>query len=254
VIDDWVEACALRGLRVTSALSWHTLEPYLAHDKKQSELGLGWVLLDGPGLPVTEVRVPMSVVAGLWESHLYEPAAGVPALAAANGSTTAVVASARPPRVLVLFGVNLGQLGVRDTGHYGSLTLAELVAKIVGWGAGLGMHVECRQTDSLERFVAALHEARTSYDAVIVNPGAWTHHERALHDAIEPLAIPVVEYHLSDIGAREDWRHVSVLDGVVDHVVSGEGAEGARNALQLVANQLADANAPHVQVDGLPNR
>ncbi|MBC7643760.1 MAG: type II 3-dehydroquinate dehydratase, partial [Thermoleophilia bacterium] len=131
----------------------------------------------------------------------------------------------------------------------------EREANIVGGPAELGLHAECRQTDSLERFVAALHEARTAYDAVIVNPGAWTHHERALHDAIEPLTIPVVEYHLSDVGAREPWRHVSVLDGVVSHVVSGEGAEGARRALLLIANELAVADVPSPSVvDAQPNR
>ena len=137
-----------------------------------------------------------------------------------------------------LFGINLGQLGVRESEHYGTQTLPELVHDIEAWAAGEGLIADCRQTDSLERFVHALHEARLKHHAVVVNPGAWTHHELAIHDALAPLSVPRVEVHLSDIDAREDWRATSVIRPAIDHVVSGQGAEGYRHALRWIAAQL----------------
>jgi 3-dehydroquinate dehydratase-2 len=147
-------------------------------------------------------------------------------------------ASLRHPRVLVLFGVNLGELGQREAEHYGTQTLPELVRDIEAWAADHGLVADCRQTDSLERFIHALHEARLRHHAVIVNPGAWTHHELAIHDALAPLDLPCVEIHLSDIEAREAWRHTSVIRPAVDYVITGQGGEGYRDALRWVREQL----------------
>jgi 3-dehydroquinate synthetase/3-dehydroquinate dehydratase/shikimate kinase len=236
VVDD-VEALARAGgIALTSPVPFAELEPFLAHDKKRSSGGIGWVLLAAPGEPVTEVPLAIADVAAVWERVVLDTAAADDA-APAQGSRAG--AHARP-RVLALFGINLGELGLRDASHYGSGTLADLVASIGGWGSELGLDVECRQTDSLERFDDALRAVRAgAFDAVLVNPGAWTHHERALHDAIESIAAPVVEVHLTDIAAREEWRTVSVIAPVVDHAVSGEGPEGYRTALTWVAQQLA---------------
>ncbi|MCW2923386.1 MAG: 3-dehydroquinate synthase [Thermoleophilia bacterium] len=232
-VETWRELCAQLGIVTSSPLSWDELEPFLALDKKRDSRGLGWVLLEGVGEPVTGVRLPVEAARRVWDECIRvgegdRPGEGAPV----------ETASPRHPRVLVLFGVNLGQLGVRDAAHYGAQTLPELVHDVEMWAAAEGLVADCRQTDSLERFVHALHEARLRHHAVIVNPGAWTHHELAIHDALEPLSVPRVEVHLSDVDAREEWRRTSVIRPVVDHVVSGRGADGYRDALRWIATRL----------------
>ena len=111
-------------------------------------------------------------------------------------------------RVYVLHGVNLDMLGRRDPAHYGSLTLPELEGRIGEWAGELGLEAVCRQTNSEGEYVEWLHEALDHADAVIVNPGAWTHYSYAIRDALELLEAPVVEVHLSDVDAREEWRRI----------------------------------------------
>ncbi|MCW2949630.1 MAG: aroB, partial [Thermoleophilia bacterium] len=234
--DEWRSLCMSMGVVVSSTLAWEQLEPFLALDKKRDEGGINWVLVAGIGQPVTEVRLPVEAARRVWEEHIHV----APSDAVGDESRPIEAASLRHPRVLVLFGVNLGELGVRDAAQYGTQTLPELVHDIESWASAEGLVADCRQTDSLERFVHALHEARIRHHAVIVNPGAWTHTEYALHDALEPLAaLPRVEVHLSDVAARpEEWRHTSVIRPVVDHVVSGRGADGYRDALRWVRAEL----------------
>jgi shikimate kinase/3-dehydroquinate synthase len=236
LVDRWNDLCMRMGIVTTSPLAWEELEPFLQLDKKRDRHGIGWVLVEDVGRPVTGVRLPVAAAQRVWEEH-------VRVAVDADGVVTEA-ASLRHPRVLVLFGVNLGQLGVREAEHYGTRTLPELVRDIESWASAEGLVADCRQTDSLERFVHALHEARMRHHAVIVNPGAWTHHERAIHDALAPLDMPRVEIHLSDVDARaaaseaEAWRATSVVRPVVDHVVSGQGAEGYRDALRWVRARL----------------
>lgn len=214
------------GLPTTSNVPWTRIEPLLVHDKKRTASGIGWVLLRGVGDPVTDVPVDIAVVERVWNEHVFRPGA------------EAVRHPNEQRRVLVLFGANLGELGHRDPRQYGSERLAVLVNYIEEWAVERGLIAECRQTDSLERFLGALHGAGGAYDAIIVNPGAWTHYERALHDALEPLTLPRVEVHLSDIAAREPWRHESVIANVVDFSVAGHGADGYRQALDWLAARL----------------
>ena len=227
LIDWWAEVCDTLGVDITSSLSWSELEPWLSLDKKRDADGLGWVLLRRVGTPVTGARLDLSLVRDIWDQTICERIGNEPD-----------PAQSRARRVLVLFGVNLGELGRRDPVHYGSQTLPDLVRSIESWAAEFDLTAECRQTDSLERFIAALHEAHDSHAAVIVNPGAWTHHERSLYDALEPLAIPRVEVHLSDIAAREAWRRESVIADAVDHRISGRGADGYRDAIAWIHTQL----------------
>jgi 3-dehydroquinate synthase/shikimate kinase/3-dehydroquinate synthase len=231
LVETWHDLCMPLGIVTTSPLAWEELEPYLKLDKKNDRHGLGWVLLEDIGAPVTGVRIPVEAARRIWEEHVR-----------VGGSEHAadIVESASPrhPRVLVLFGINLGQLGAREREHYGTQTLPELVRDVEAWASAEGLVADCRQTDSLERFVHALHEARMRHHAVIVNPGAWTHHELAIHDALAPLGMPRVEIHLSDVEAREEFRQVSVIRPAVDHVISGQGADGYRDALHWVREQL----------------
>ena len=138
-------------------------------------------------------------------------------------------------RVIVLHGVNLDQLGRRDPGHYGSGTLSELEGTIGAMAAELGHRVIFEQTNFEGEYVELLHKASERGDALILNPGAWTHYSWAIHDALECTGLPAVEVHLSDVKAREAWRQQSVISDLCIGTVAGKGPEGYRDALNLLA-------------------
>ena len=138
-------------------------------------------------------------------------------------------------RVAVLNGVNLDVLERRDPALYGGLSLSELEASIAGWAQELGCEALCRQTNSEGEYVDLCHDALDWADGVIVNPGAWAHYSYAIRDALELLAVPLVEVHLSDITKREEWRRRSVLEDVVSARVLGKGPEGYREALAYLS-------------------
>ncbi len=142
------------------------------------------------------------------------------------------------PFIAVLHGVNLNQLGKRDPDHYGAMTLPELETTIAEWGDGLGFDVGCFQTNHEGEFVEKLHALRGDAEGLILNPGAWTHYAYAIHDALEIAGLPAVEVHLSDVGTREAWRHVSVIRPLCFATVSGKGVEGYREALELLTKEL----------------
>jgi 3-dehydroquinate dehydratase II len=141
-------------------------------------------------------------------------------------------------RVAVLHGVNLDMLGRRDPAHYGSLTLAELEQRVIGWGRELELDVECFQTNSEAAFVERLHGLPTRADGIVLNPGAWTHYAWAIHDALEIAGLPAVEVHLSNIEERESWRAQSVVRDLVVACVMGQGIEGYREALVRLSKEL----------------
>jgi 3-dehydroquinate dehydratase-2 len=138
-------------------------------------------------------------------------------------------------RVLVLNGVNLDVVGVRDPEQYGGLSLAELDGLVRGWASDLGVDVLCRQTNSEGEYVDWCHEGLQWADGVIVNPGAWTHYSYAIHDALELFSVPVVEVHLSNVDRREEWRRHSVIADLAASRVIGKGPEGYREALEFLA-------------------
>jgi 3-dehydroquinate dehydratase II len=144
----------------------------------------------------------------------------------------------RPDRVAVLHGVNLDQLGRRDPGHYGALTLPELERKISGFAEELGLHVQFFQTNHEGDFVEYLHKVTGLADALILNPGAWTHYSWAIRDALEITKLPSVEVHLSDVHAREAWRQLSVIRDHCFATIAGKGADGYREALERVRQTL----------------
>ena len=113
-------------------------------------------------------------------------------------------------RILVLNGVNLDVLGQRDPELYGGMGLSELETRLYEW-----------------------------VDGVILNPGAWAHYSWAIRDAVELFDVPVVEVHLSDVDAREEWRRFSVLDGLVAERIVGKGPDGYREALEFLAKGRA---------------
>jgi 3-dehydroquinate dehydratase II len=135
----------------------------------------------------------------------------------------------------VLNGVNLNALDRRDPSLYGGLSLGQLENQIRTWGQELGLEVVCRQTNSEGEYVVWCQELGESADALVVNPGAWSHYSYAIHDALELARGPVVEVHLSDIETREEWRRHSVLAALAAHRVIGKGPEGYKEALEFLA-------------------
>jgi len=138
-------------------------------------------------------------------------------------------------QILVLNGVNLDMLGVRDPSMYGGISLNELETQIYGWAHELVLSVRCRQTNSEGEYVGWIHDAYGDADGVVVNPGAWSHYSYAIRDALEILTVPIVEVHLSDIHAREAWRRESVIADLAAERVIGKGAAGYRDALVYLA-------------------
>ena len=142
-------------------------------------------------------------------------------------------------RVEILHGVNLDMLGRRSEEHYGTLTLNELEVQIKRYARELDLEASFFQTNHEGEYVERLHRIPDAADAALLNAGAWTHYSWAIRDALESAGLPAVEVHLSDVGSREEWRRRSVLDGLVLGVVSGEGPEGYRRALEMVRAELA---------------
>ena len=140
-------------------------------------------------------------------------------------------------RVDVLNGVNLDLLGRRDPGVYGDGSLQDLETQVYAWARELSLQVRCRQTNHEGEYVEFLHAALDTADGLVVNPAAWTHYSWAIRDALELFPGPIVEVHISDIEAREDWRRHSVLEGLPTARVIGEGIDGYRQALGLLAER-----------------
>jgi 3-dehydroquinate dehydratase II len=140
-------------------------------------------------------------------------------------------------QVLILNGVNLDVLARRDPGIYGGLSLNELERRIYQWANELDIQARCRQTNSEGEFIDWIHQAYDDVDAVIVNPGAWSHYSYAIRDALELLAVPLIEVHLSNIEQREDWRRHSVIADVAARRVIGKGPDGYREALEFLAGK-----------------
>ena len=140
-------------------------------------------------------------------------------------------------RIDVLNGVNLDLLGRRDGAQYGDASLQDLETQVYAWARELSLQVRCRQTNHEGEYVEWLHAALDNADAIVVNPGAWTHYSWAIRDALEPYDGAVVEVHLSDVNAREEWRRLSVLEGLTTERIIGEGIDGYRRALALLAER-----------------
>jgi 3-dehydroquinate dehydratase-2 len=147
--------------------------------------------------------------------------------------------SGAEPLVAVLHGVNLDQLGNRDPALYGTLTLAELQARVAARAQELGIRTEFFQSNHEGALIEHLHSLRGRVDAAIVNAGAWSHYSWAIRDALEIAGVPALEIHLSDVQAREHWRRQSVLADLCFATISGRGAGGYDEALELVRERLA---------------
>jgi 3-dehydroquinate dehydratase-2 len=137
-------------------------------------------------------------------------------------------------RVLVIHGPNLNLLGEREPEVYGTQTLADIDASLAALARELGVDVQCVQHNSEGAIIDELHASRSTYDAVIINPGAYTHYSYAIADAVSAIRIPVVEAHLSNIAAREQFRRNSVIAPVCRGSIAGFGARSYELALRAV--------------------
>ena len=140
--------------------------------------------------------------------------------------------------VHVLSGPNLGRLGSREPEIYGSASYADLIATCESAAASLGFAVVMAQTDDEGEMLRLLHRAADEASGVVLNPGAWGHYSWALHDAVAMVAVPVVEVHISNPQAREEFRHHSVVSSVVAGTIAGFGQASYTLALRALADLL----------------
>jgi 3-dehydroquinate dehydratase-2 len=141
-------------------------------------------------------------------------------------------------RVLVIHGPNLNLLGEREPDVYGKQTLAEIDAAVAALAKEIGVEVQSVQHNSEGAIIDALHGARSTYDAVLLNPGAYTHYSYAIADAIAAIRLPVIEVHLSNIHAREPFRRTSVVAPVCAGSIGGFGAASYSLALRAAVELL----------------
>lgn len=138
------------------------------------------------------------------------------------------------PRVAVIHGPNLNMLGIRETEVYGHLSLDQINQRILERAKSLGLEVRITQSNHEGEIIEAIHEALQWADAIIINPGAYTHYSIAIRDAITAVRLPTVEVHLSNIHAREEFRRQSVTAPVVHGIISGFGVMSYLMALDAV--------------------
>ncbi len=147
-------------------------------------------------------------------------------------------------KILVLHGVNLNMFGQRDPRQYGRTTLAQIDAQLRTLGGELGAEVDCFQTNFEGAMCERIHQAHADgVSAVCINAGAWTHYSHAIRDALAILACPVVEVHMSNVHAREPFRHVSVFAEVVRGQVCGFGVDSYLLGLRAAVSAAAAAAA-----------
>ena len=146
-------------------------------------------------------------------------------------------------KVLVLHGVNLNMFGKRNPALYGIITLAEIDAQLQALAKELGAQLESFQTNSEAAMCERIHKALSDkVDAVMINPGAWTHYSYAIHDALEILSCPVVEVHMSNIHAREPFRHHSVVAPVAKGQICGFGVDSYLLGLRAAVSAARGAS------------
>ncbi len=146
------------------------------------------------------------------------------------------------PRILVLNGPNLNMLGAREPSLYGSATLREADELCRKTAKALGFEADCRQSNSEGDLVTWIQKSRTTHQGIVINAGAYTHTSVAIHDALKLAGLPVIEVHVSNIFARERFRHVSFISSLALGVISGLGIDGYVYALRSLASIIKSHN------------
>jgi len=142
-------------------------------------------------------------------------------------------------KILILHGPNLNLLGTREPEVYGSMTLDDINNKVIELGKELGADIKCLQSNHEGALIDTLHDARTWANGVVFNPGGYTHTSIALRDAISAIQIPVVEVHLSNVYAREEFRHVSMISAVCKGKITGFGWRSYMLGLRALVDVLS---------------
>lgn len=140
-------------------------------------------------------------------------------------------------KILVINGPNLNLTGMREVGIYGGKTLEEINHEIIDLAAQLGVSVECVQSNCEGDIIDYIHSGRL-YDGIVLNAGAYTHYSIAIRDAISAINTPVIEVHMSNVHAREEFRHNSVISAVCKGVIAGFGEESYLLALRALVNGI----------------
>jgi 3-dehydroquinate dehydratase-2 len=145
-------------------------------------------------------------------------------------------------KILCLNGINLNMFGKRDPAQYGTITLAEIDAQVKKLGTELGAEVTCFQTNFEGAMVEKIHEAHTDkVDAVMINAGAWTHYSYGIRDALAILKCPIIEVHMSNIHAREEFRHHSVIAEIAKGQIAGFGVDSYLLGLRAAVSAIKAA-------------
>jgi 3-dehydroquinate dehydratase-2 len=145
-------------------------------------------------------------------------------------------------KILCLNGINLNMFGKRDPAQYGTITLAEIDAQVKKLGTELGAEVTCFQTNFEGDMVEKIHEAHTDkVDAVMINAGAWTHYSYGIRDALAILKCPIIEVHMSNIHAREEFRHHSVIAEIAKGQIAGFGVDSYLLGLRAAVSAIKAA-------------
>ncbi|MFZ4288318.1 type II 3-dehydroquinate dehydratase [Variovorax sp. HJSM1_2] len=147
-------------------------------------------------------------------------------------------------KILVLHGINLNMFGKRDPKQYGTATLAQINSSVIALGEELGAEVEAFQTNHEGEMVERIHKAHIEgIDAIIINAGAWTHYSYGIRDALAILSAPIIEVHMSNIHAREQFRHLSVLAEIAKGQIAGFGVDSYLLGLRAAVSAVHAAKA-----------
>ena len=141
-------------------------------------------------------------------------------------------------RILVLNGPNLNMLGTREPGTYGAQTLDEIETDLISYGAQKSVVITCQQSNHEGELVTLIQNARDTADGIVLNAGAYTHTSVAIHDAIRASGVPTIEVHLSNVHARESFRHHSYISPVASGIIVGFGALGYRMAIDALSDRF----------------
>ena len=145
-------------------------------------------------------------------------------------------------KILVINGVNMNMLGIREPEKYGTMTLKDLEKELYAYSFELGVDIETFQSNHEGEIVEKIHSAYKHADGIVINPGAYTHTSVAIRDAVAAVAIPTVEVHMTNIHAREDFRHNSMIAPVCLAQISGFGAESYKLAIKGLVQFLSSRN------------
>lgn len=145
-------------------------------------------------------------------------------------------------RILLLNGPNLNMLGIREPEKYGTLTLSQIVSRLTAEAEALNVTLDSLQSNAEYVLIDRIHQAKDNIDYILINPAAFTHTSVALRDALLSVSIPFIEIHLSNVHAREPFRHHSYLSDIASGVICGLGADGYSYALQTAVKRLSQSN------------